>query len=116
MVPLTLFRVVVAAHPRGERRRGVMLDHDDQQRLEEIESACWRDDARFARGLRDGKPSSPRSYRTRLILLLGCVGPAALSVGLIALAPPLIMVGLVACVAAATIYSSRTLDSPPRRE
>jgi hypothetical protein len=93
-----------------------MLDHDDQHRLKEIESACWREDARFARGVRDGKPSSPRGYRTRFILLLGCAGSAVLFVGLATAAPPLIMVGLVACVAAATIYSSRTLDSPPRQE
>lgn len=90
-----------------------MLSHDDRQRLEEIESLCWRDDARFARGLRDGKPASPRRYRTRLILCLGAAGPIVFFGGLVAAAPALIMVGLIACVAAGTIYSSRTLDSPP---
>jgi len=92
-----------------------MLSHDDRQRLDAIESLCMREDVRFARGLRDGKPASPRRYRTRLILFLGCAGPIVFFIGLVALAPALIMVGLVACVAAGTIHSSRTLDSPPRR-
>jgi len=93
-----------------------MLNHDDRERLEEIESQFWRDDARFARGLRDGTPNSPRGYRTRLILFLGGAGAAVIFVGLLAVAPVLIMAGLVACVAAATIYTSRNVDSSPRRE
>jgi len=90
-----------------------MLSHDDRQRLEEIESLCSKDDERFARGLREGKPHSPRRYRTRLILFLGGAGPIVFFIGLVTLAPALIKVGLLACMAAGTIYSSRTLDSPP---
>jgi len=92
-----------------------MLSHDERRRLEEMEAVCGRDDARFARGLRDGKPRGPRRYRTRLILFLGGAGPIVLFVGVVTVSPALIMVGLVACVAAGTVYSSRALDSPPRR-
>jgi len=88
-----------------------MLSHDERRRLDELEAACGRDDARFARGLRDGS----RRYRTRLILFLGSAGTIVLFVGVVTVAPALIMVGLVTCVAAGTVHSSRALDSPPRQ-
>jgi len=93
-----------------------MLDHDDQEQLEKI-AAQWRaEDARFARGIEDGKPTSPREYRSRPVLFLACIGSLGLTTGLVAESMVAILAGFLASVAAATLYSCRALDDPTRRD
>lgn len=92
-----------------------MLNRDDQERLEAIASQCWHDDARFARGMRDGKPTSPREYRRPLIVALGAFGSTTFFVGFVTLLFPLVFAGLIACVVAATFYVCRGVDTPHRK-
>jgi hypothetical protein len=93
-----------------------MLDHDDQEQLDKIAARWWAEDARFARGIEQGKPTSPREYRSRTVGILACLGLLALVFGLVTESMAPILSGLVACVVASTVYSCRSLDNPTRRD